>query len=69
MDLSKLDKLIHEKARLGIMSLLASRVERWAFQDLKGELKVSDGNQNGTAIKIRTARRANSGVSARCQAQ
>lgn len=44
MDLSKLDKLIHEKARLGIMSLLASRAERWAFQDLKGELKMSDGN-------------------------
>ena len=44
MDLSKLDKLIHEKARLGIMSLLASRSERWAFQDLKSELKMSDGN-------------------------
>ena len=44
MDLSKLDKVIHEKARLGIMSLLASRVERWAFQDLKGELGMSDGN-------------------------
>lgn len=44
MDLSKLDKLIHEKARLGIMSLLASRAERWAFQDLKSELKMSDGN-------------------------
>ncbi|MDA7888463.1 transcriptional regulator [Akkermansiaceae bacterium] len=44
MDLSKLDKLIHEKARLGIMSLVASRAERWAFQDLKGELKMSDGN-------------------------
>ena len=44
MDLSKLDKLIHEKARLGIMSLLASRAEQWAFQDLKGELKMSDGN-------------------------
>ncbi|MGC6427342.1 MAG: transcriptional regulator [Akkermansiaceae bacterium] len=44
MDLSKLDKLIHEKARLGIMSLLASRAERWVFQDLKSELKMSDGN-------------------------
>ena len=44
MDLSKLDKLIHEKARLGIMSLLASRAEHWAFQDLKSELKMSDGN-------------------------
>lgn len=44
MDLSKLDKLIHEKARLGIMSLLASRAERWAFQNLKNELSMSDGN-------------------------
>jgi len=44
MDLSKLDKLIHEKARLGIMSLLASRAERWSFQDLKSELGMSDGN-------------------------
>ena len=44
MDLSKLDKLIHEKARLGIMSLLVSRAERWTFQDLKSELKMSDGN-------------------------
>lgn len=44
MDLTKLDKLIHEKARLGIMSLMASRVERWAFQDLKSGLKMSDGN-------------------------
>jgi hypothetical protein len=43
MDLSKLDKLIHEKARLGIMSLLVSRAERWTFQDLKSELKMSDG--------------------------
>ncbi len=42
-DFHKLDKAIHEKGRLAIMTLLASRV-RWSFQDLKTELKMSDGN-------------------------
>jgi DNA-binding HxlR family transcriptional regulator len=42
-DLEKLDKTIHEKARLGIMTLLATRPS-WSFQDLKAELKMSDGN-------------------------
>ncbi|MBA3960337.1 MAG: transcriptional regulator [Chthoniobacterales bacterium] len=42
-DFEKLDKAIHEKGRLAIMTLLASRV-RWSFQDLKAELKMSDGN-------------------------
>jgi DNA-binding HxlR family transcriptional regulator len=31
------------KGRLAIMTLLASRVS-WPFQDLKAELKMSDGN-------------------------
>lgn len=44
IDFSKLDKLIHEKGRLSIMTLLASRVDPWPFQDLKGELHMSDGN-------------------------
>ena len=44
IDFSKLDKTIHEKGRLSIMTLLASRVEPWSFQDLKGELEMSDGN-------------------------
>ena len=39
----KLDKLIHEKGRLSIMTLLATRTS-WSFQDLKGELGMSDGN-------------------------
>ncbi|MGK0184640.1 MAG: DNA-binding HxlR family transcriptional regulator [Verrucomicrobiales bacterium] len=43
IDFSKLDKTIHEKARLSIMTLLAARTE-WAFQDLKVELEMSDGN-------------------------
>lgn len=42
-DFDKLDKTIHEKGRLGIMTLLATRTS-WPFQDLKAELKMSDGN-------------------------
>ncbi|MEM1085769.1 MAG: transcriptional regulator [Verrucomicrobiota bacterium] len=44
IDFSKLDKTIHEKGRLSIMTLLASRAEAWPFQDLKTELEMSDGN-------------------------
>lgn len=44
IDFSLLDKTIHEKGRLSIMTLLASRAEPWAFQDLKGQLDMSDGN-------------------------
>lgn len=44
IDFSKLDKTIHEKGRLSIMSLLASRPLPWSFQDLKTELDMSDGN-------------------------
>lgn len=43
LDFDKLDRIIHEKGRLAIMTLLASRVN-WPFQDLKAELKMSDGN-------------------------
>ncbi|MGI8819348.1 MAG: transcriptional regulator [Chthoniobacterales bacterium] len=43
LDLDKLDKAIHEKARLGIMTLLATRVS-WPFQELKAELNLTDGN-------------------------
>jgi DNA-binding HxlR family transcriptional regulator len=42
-DFDKLDKAIHERGRLAIMTLLASRTS-WSFQDLKSELKMSDGN-------------------------
>jgi DNA-binding HxlR family transcriptional regulator len=42
-DFERLDKLIHEKGRLAIMTLLAAR-PNWPFQDLKAELKMSDGN-------------------------
>ena len=42
-DFGKLDTVIHERVRLGIMTLLATRAS-WAFQDLKAELDLSDGN-------------------------
>jgi len=42
-DFDKLDKAIHEKGRLSIMTLLATRMA-WSFQDLKAELNMSDGN-------------------------
>jgi DNA-binding HxlR family transcriptional regulator len=44
IDFSQLDRRIHEKGRLSIMTLLASRVEPWPFQDLKEQLDMSDGN-------------------------
>ncbi|MEI6176914.1 MAG: transcriptional regulator [Verrucomicrobiota bacterium] len=44
IDFSQLDRTIHEKGRLSIMTLLASRVEAWPFQDLKAQLDMSDGN-------------------------
>jgi len=43
MNLDRIDKIIHEKGRLAIMTLLVTR-SSWAFQDLKAELKMSDGN-------------------------
>lgn len=43
IDFDRLDKIIHEKGRLSIMTLLTGRGE-WAFQDLKVELGMSDGN-------------------------
>ena len=43
LNFDKLDKAIHEKGRLAIMTLLAARAS-WPFQDLKAELGMSDGN-------------------------
>jgi DNA-binding HxlR family transcriptional regulator len=43
IDFSQLDKVIHEKGRLSIMTLLAAKAE-WSFQDLKSQLQMSDGN-------------------------
>ena len=43
IDFTQLDKVIHEKGRLSIMTLLATR-SPWSFQELKAELGHSDGN-------------------------
>lgn len=43
LDFNKLDRIIHEKGRLAIMTLLAAR-PCWSFQELKQELLMSDGN-------------------------
>ena len=43
LDFDKIDRVIHERGRLAIMTLLATRVN-WPFADLKSELKMSDGN-------------------------
>jgi DNA-binding transcriptional ArsR family regulator len=41
--LSKIDKVIHERARLAAMALLAAR-DVLSFADLKSELRMTDGN-------------------------
>lgn len=43
IDFSQLDRVIHEKGRLSIMTLLSTR-EKWSFQELKDHLTMSDGN-------------------------
>ncbi len=54
VDFDKLDRTIHEKGRLAIMTVLAAR-KAWSFQDLKVELKMSDGN---LITHLRTLREA-----------
>ena len=54
LEFHKLDRAIHEKGRLAIMTLLAARVS-WSFQDLKSELGMSDGN---LITHLRTLHRA-----------
>jgi DNA-binding transcriptional ArsR family regulator len=41
-----LDRVFHEKARLAIMTSLASQVEGLSFADLKTLCELSDGNLN-----------------------
>lgn len=53
-DFSKLDRTIHEKGRLAIMTLLFTHW-RWSFQDLRKELQMSDGN---LVTHLRTLHRA-----------
>ena len=50
-----LDRLIHERLRLGIVSALAVN-ERLTFNDLKGLLRTTDGNLSVHARKLEEAR-------------
>jgi DNA-binding HxlR family transcriptional regulator len=51
---AELDRLIHERVRLGIVSALAG-VDSLTFNDLKTLLKVSDGNLSVHARKLEEA--------------
>ncbi len=50
-----LDRLIHERVRLGIVSALAAN-ESLTFNDLKRLLKTTDGNLSVHARKLEEAR-------------
>ncbi|MBK8147343.1 MAG: transcriptional regulator [Acidobacteria bacterium] len=51
---NELDKIIHERARLGIISALAAN-ESLSFTDLKNLLNTSDGNVSVHARKLEEA--------------
>ena len=51
---AKLDRLIYERVRLGIMSALAVR-EEMTFNELKQLFEISDGNLGGHARKLEDA--------------
>jgi DNA-binding HxlR family transcriptional regulator len=51
---AELDRLIHERVRLGILSALAAS-DRLSFNELKALLKVSDGNLSVHARKLEDA--------------
>lgn len=51
---AELDRLIHERIRLGIVSALAVHAEM-SFNDLKGVLATTDGNLSVHARKLEEA--------------
>lgn len=53
-DAANLDRLIHERMRLGIVSALAVH-DSLSFGDLKGLLKTTDGNLSVHARKLEDA--------------
>ena len=53
-DIPELDRLIHERARLGIISALAGN-NSLTFNDLKRLLKATDGNLSVHARKLEEA--------------
>jgi DNA-binding HxlR family transcriptional regulator len=54
ISLPELDRLIHERMRLGIVSALATN-ESLSFNDLKRILKTTDGNLSVHARKLEEA--------------
>lgn len=54
LDLPDLDRLIHERIRLGIVSALATNASL-SFNDLKRILKTTDGNLSVHARKLEEA--------------
>ena len=56
---SNLDRLIHERIRLGIVSALAVN-DRLSFNELKKLLGTTDGNLSVHALKLEDARYINS---------
>jgi DNA-binding HxlR family transcriptional regulator len=50
----ELDRLIHERLRLGIISALAAN-DRLSFNDLKRSLRTTDGNLSVHARKLEDA--------------
>ena len=53
-DAQRLDRLIHDRVRLGILSAL-SAVESMSFAELKAALEASDGNLSVHARKLEDA--------------
>ncbi len=51
---AELDRLIHERVRLGIVSALAVN-DKLTFNELKGLLRVTDGNLSVHARKLEEA--------------
>jgi DNA-binding HxlR family transcriptional regulator len=51
---TELDRLIHQRVRLGIMSALAVN-ESLSFNDLKAALEITDGNLSVHARKLEDA--------------
>ena len=54
LELPELDRLIHERIRLGIVSALATN-DSLSFNDLKRILKTTDGNLSVHARKLEEA--------------
>jgi DNA-binding transcriptional ArsR family regulator len=52
--IGSLDRLIHDRVRLGILSALAS-IDSISFTDLKSALELSDGNLSVHARKLEDA--------------